>query len=264
MSTEAEPPQQWYVRTADGKRYGPLSFDALGDWIRQDRLHAGTQVSLDDLLWTPLDAVTGLGADWIVVEQDYYGPLSRSVIEHLVHAGAILPGARIRNVRTGEETVLDNVRDVPESKGDRMAKTPPIRTRDGHCGPAARTAGRKAKRRIACPACGDTCVYGRRRPSRVRLLVWTRQFECDKCGYEFRTGPAWLGWPRTVRSSPRPAATGEDPMPDLTCPQCAGATLHREVRPRWAKFLPSTRCYTCDSCGCRFVALFNVIKRHLS
>jgi hypothetical protein len=44
MSTEAEPPQQWYVRTADGKRYGPLSFDALGDWIRQDRLHAGTQV----------------------------------------------------------------------------------------------------------------------------------------------------------------------------------------------------------------------------
>lgn len=85
--------EEWYVRAADGKVYGPAARETLKVWAREGRIAPSGYVSRDRKQWIPAQMMQELEMCWVVEAEPgkFFGPFNRAVVVRLAAAGEI-PG----------------------------------------------------------------------------------------------------------------------------------------------------------------------------
>lgn len=85
--------EEWYVRAADGKVYGPAARETLKAWAREGRIAPSGYVSRDRKQWIPAQMMPELEMCWVVEVEPgkFFGPFNRAVVARLAAAGEI-PG----------------------------------------------------------------------------------------------------------------------------------------------------------------------------
>ena len=89
--------RKWYVRTEDGKVYGPADVAALSLWAQDGRIEPATFVSQDRKSWIPAQLMSELEMKWLVEvgPGKVFGPFNRAVVIRLSGAGELPPEAKI-------------------------------------------------------------------------------------------------------------------------------------------------------------------------
>ena len=87
----------WYVRTEDGKVYGPAARGDLVQWAQDGRIEPASFVSQDRKSWVPAQTMAELGMTWLVEAEPgkVFGPFTRAVVIRLSHAGELPEGAKV-------------------------------------------------------------------------------------------------------------------------------------------------------------------------
>jgi len=77
--------KEWFVRTEDGKVYGPADVESLVEWARDERIEPTCFVSRDRISWTPAQMMPELEMTWLVETEPgkVYGPFNRTVVSRL-------------------------------------------------------------------------------------------------------------------------------------------------------------------------------------
>ena len=89
--------RKWYVRTEDGKVYGPADVASLLLWAQDGRIEPATFVSQDRKSWIPAQLMSELEMKWLVEvgPGKVFGPFNRAVVIRLSGAGELPPEAKI-------------------------------------------------------------------------------------------------------------------------------------------------------------------------
>ena len=89
--------KKWYVRTEDGKVYGPADIAALSLWAQDGRIEPATFVSQDRKSWMPAQLMSELEMKWLVEVEPgkVFGPFNRAVVIRLSGAGELPPEAKV-------------------------------------------------------------------------------------------------------------------------------------------------------------------------
>ena len=79
--------EQWFIRTEDGKVYGPADVAALKEWAKDGRIEPSCFVSTDRITWTPAQLMPELEMKWLVETEPgkFFGPFHRQVVSRLFH-----------------------------------------------------------------------------------------------------------------------------------------------------------------------------------
>ena len=79
--------QEWFVRTEDGKVYGPASVASLAEWAKDGRVEPSCFVSSDRINWRPAQLMPELEMKWLVETEPgkFFGPFHRQVVSRLFH-----------------------------------------------------------------------------------------------------------------------------------------------------------------------------------
>ena len=87
---------EWYVRTADGRVYGPANVASLVAWAQDGRIEPTGFVSSDRLSWTPAQLMPELEMKWLVETEPgkVFGPFNRSLVISLFARKAVPEGAK--------------------------------------------------------------------------------------------------------------------------------------------------------------------------
>ena len=87
--------KEWFVRSSDGKVYGPADISTLAEWAREGRIEPAGYVSQDRKSWFPAQLMGELEMKWIVEAElgKFYGPFNRAAISRLVARGELPQGA---------------------------------------------------------------------------------------------------------------------------------------------------------------------------
>ena len=87
----------WYVRTADGKVYGPAGVDSLVLWAQDGRVEPASFVSQDRKSWQPAQTMPELGMAWLVELEPgkVFGPFNRAVVIRLSRSGELPAAAKV-------------------------------------------------------------------------------------------------------------------------------------------------------------------------
>ena len=87
----------WYVRTADGKVYGPAGVDSLDLWAQDGRVEPASFVSQDRKSWQPAQTMPELGMAWLVELEPgkVFGPFNRAVVIRLSRSGELPAAAKV-------------------------------------------------------------------------------------------------------------------------------------------------------------------------
>ena len=82
--------KSWYVRTEDGKVYGPADIGALVEWAKDGRIEPTSFVSQDRKSWTPVQLMSELEMKWLVEVEPgkVFGPFNRAVVIDLFRKGS--------------------------------------------------------------------------------------------------------------------------------------------------------------------------------
>ena len=93
MSTD----KNWYVRSQDGKVYGPTDRETLVVWAGEGRIEPSGFVSQDRKSWVPAQLMPELEMKWVVEAEPgkFFGPFNRQMVVRLAAAGSIPEGAGI-------------------------------------------------------------------------------------------------------------------------------------------------------------------------
>ena len=88
--------KQWYVRTEDGKVYGPATIASLASWARDGRVEPTSFLSKDRKSWIPAQLMPELEMKWLVETEPgkVYGPFNRAVVIKLFKDGVVPEGAK--------------------------------------------------------------------------------------------------------------------------------------------------------------------------
>ena len=80
----------WYVRTEEGKVYGPADISALVEWAKDGRIEPASFVSRDRKSWTPVQLMPELEMKWLVETEPgkVFGPFNRAVVIDLFRKGS--------------------------------------------------------------------------------------------------------------------------------------------------------------------------------
>lgn len=83
--------KSWYVRTEDGKVYGPADVGALVEWAKDGRIEPTSFVSQDRKSWTPVQLMPELEMKWLVEVEPgkVFGPFHRAVVIGLFRSGGV-------------------------------------------------------------------------------------------------------------------------------------------------------------------------------
>ena len=83
----------WYVRTEDGKVYGPAAVSALVEWVKDGRIEPTSFVSQDRKSWMPAQLMPELEMKWLVEVEPgkVFGPFNRAVVVRLFQSGSASP-----------------------------------------------------------------------------------------------------------------------------------------------------------------------------
>ena len=92
-----EDERKWYVRTEDGKVYGPADVASLSLWAQDGRIEPATFVSQDRKSWIPAQLMSELEMKWLVEvgPGKVFGPFNRAVVIRLSGAGELPPEAKV-------------------------------------------------------------------------------------------------------------------------------------------------------------------------
>ena len=87
---------KWYVKSTQGKVFGPIGLDDLRQWVREGRVEPLAGISSDLKNWMLAPLKPELEMDWVVENNpgQFYGPTHRAVIDDLVASGSLSPDAR--------------------------------------------------------------------------------------------------------------------------------------------------------------------------
>ena len=88
--------RSWYVRTEDGKVYGPADIGALVEWAKDGRIEPTSFVSQDRKSWTPVQLMPELEMKWLVEVEPgkVFGPFNRAVVIDLFRKGSVGKSAK--------------------------------------------------------------------------------------------------------------------------------------------------------------------------
>ena len=88
--------REWFVRTADGRVYGPADLAALVSWAKDGRIEPTGFVSRDRLSWTPAQLMPELEMKWLVETEPgkVFGPFNRALVISLFARKAVPPEAK--------------------------------------------------------------------------------------------------------------------------------------------------------------------------
>ena len=88
--------QEWFVRTEDGKVYGPASVASLAEWAKDGRVEPSCFVSSDRISWRPAQLMPELEMKWLVETEPgkFFGPFHRQVVSRLFRDGQVPEGAK--------------------------------------------------------------------------------------------------------------------------------------------------------------------------
>ena len=95
--------REWFLRTEDGRVYGPADMASLVQWAEDGRIEPLACVSTDRNSWSPVSRLPELDMRWLV-EVDVgkvYGPFTKSVVRRLVADGTVAPTSRIYRLQDG-------------------------------------------------------------------------------------------------------------------------------------------------------------------
>ena len=89
--------KSWYVRSGDGKVYGPANLSMLAQWAKDGRIEPLAEVSSDRHEWRPAQSVPELDMSWLVetAPGDVFGPFNRTVVINLAKDGKLPAAARV-------------------------------------------------------------------------------------------------------------------------------------------------------------------------
>ena len=89
--------RKWYVRTEDGKVYGPADVTSLSLWAQDGRIEPAAFVSQDHKSWVPAHLMPELEMKWVaeVESGKVFGPFNRAVVIRLSREGELPPEAKI-------------------------------------------------------------------------------------------------------------------------------------------------------------------------
>ena len=87
----------WYVKTADGKVYGPATVQSLIDWAKDGRIQPTSFLSQDRKSWMPAQTKAELAMKWLVETEPgkVFGPFNRAVVIQLFKDGSAAPGTKV-------------------------------------------------------------------------------------------------------------------------------------------------------------------------
>ena len=88
--------KEWFVRTEEGKVYGPATLESLVSWAREGRVEPTGFASKDRINWTPLQLVPELEMKWLVETEPgkVFGPFNRQVVISLFRDGSVPSSAK--------------------------------------------------------------------------------------------------------------------------------------------------------------------------
>ena len=89
--------RKWYVRTEDGKVYGPAEIGSLALWAKDGRIGPTAFVSQDRKSWMPAQLMPELEMTWLVEAEPgkVFGPFNRAVVIRLSRAGELPSKAKV-------------------------------------------------------------------------------------------------------------------------------------------------------------------------
>jgi hypothetical protein len=88
--------RDWFVRTEDGKVYGPADIASLGEWAKDGRIEPSCFVSSDRINWRPAQLMPELEMKWLVETEPgkFFGPFHRQVVSRLFRDKQVPDGAK--------------------------------------------------------------------------------------------------------------------------------------------------------------------------
>jgi hypothetical protein len=87
----------WYVKSSDGKVFGPADDEKIIAWVKDGRIDPFAGISNDLKQWKLASLEPLLEMDWIVENEPgrFYGPTHRSVVEDLIKSGSLESTCRV-------------------------------------------------------------------------------------------------------------------------------------------------------------------------
>ena len=88
--------KEWFVRTEDGRVYGPADIASLVAWAKDGRIEPSGFVSRDRLSWVPAQLMPELEMKWLVETEPgkVFGPFNRALVVSLFSRGALPADAK--------------------------------------------------------------------------------------------------------------------------------------------------------------------------
>ena len=89
--------RNWYVRSEDGKVYGPADIVALVAWAKDGRIEPSSFLSQDRISWMPAQRMSELEMNWLVETEpgNVFGPFNRAVVIGLYKSGELGGAAKV-------------------------------------------------------------------------------------------------------------------------------------------------------------------------
>jgi len=83
--------REWFVRTDDGRVYGPAEQSALVQWAEDGRIEPSSFLSQDRISWKPAQLMAELCMSWLVEMEPgkVFGPFNRKMIINLRRQGTV-------------------------------------------------------------------------------------------------------------------------------------------------------------------------------
>ena len=88
--------REWFVRTEDGKVYGPADVESLVEWARDGRIEPSSYISRDRINWSPAQLVAELEMEWLVETEPgkVYGPFNRALVISMFATKSVPPSSK--------------------------------------------------------------------------------------------------------------------------------------------------------------------------
>ena len=87
--------KEWFVRSSEGKVYGPTDRETLIEWAGEGRIEPTGFISSDRKTWIPAQLMSELEMKWVVEAEPgkFYGPFNRKMVTRLASRNEIPNGA---------------------------------------------------------------------------------------------------------------------------------------------------------------------------
>ena len=89
--------RSWYVKTDDGKVYGPADVESLVDWVKDGRIEPTSFLSQDRRSWMPAQLMPQLEMKWLIEIEPgkVIGPFNRALVIGLARGGQMPASAKL-------------------------------------------------------------------------------------------------------------------------------------------------------------------------